>query len=159
MSDIASAGKKAETKIKEWLNRPKEGFFFYRLPDQLSGFYGSTNPCDFYLYKSPNFYLIESKSTWNDRFEFNAITDNQRKCMIEASKVNGVTSYVAVLFVTSQRMFLLDINDIVALEEAGKKSINIEKIDKWIIPYIEVRTVPSRKVLLDYDPSQANEIF
>ena len=30
------------------------------------------------------------------------------------------------------------------------KSININKIDKWTIPYKELKTVPSRKKLLDY---------
>ena len=31
------------------------------------------------------------------------------------------------------------------------KSINIKKIDKWSIPYKEIRTVPSRKEFLDYE--------
>lgn len=36
MSDLNNTGKKAEGKIKEWLDRPEEGFFLYRLPDQMT---------------------------------------------------------------------------------------------------------------------------
>lgn len=159
MADLTNLGKKAETKIKDWLNRPEEGFMFYRLPDQQTGFYGSTNPCDFFLYKSPNFYLIESKSTWADRFDFAMITENQHKELIERSKVDGVTSYVMVLFASHQIAILLDINDIAQAESEGTKSINVKKLSKWNKPYIQVRTLPSRKQLLDYDPTHAYDIF
>lgn len=159
MSDLTNLGKKAEGKLKEWLNHPDDGFFFHRLPDQLTGLYGSTNPCDFFLYKSPNFYLIESKATYEDRFDFSMITDNQRQKMLESEKVNGVTSYVAVLFASYQQMFLIDIKDIVECEKSGKKSLNIKKISQWTTPYISVRTLPSRKQLLDYDLEHAKEIF
>lgn len=36
MSDLSNLGKKAEGKIKEWLDRPEEGFCFHRLPDQMT---------------------------------------------------------------------------------------------------------------------------
>ncbi len=159
MGDLTNLGKKAEGKIKEWLNKPEDGFWFYRIPDQLSGLYGSDNPCDFFLFRRPNFYLIESKATYEDRFSFSMISPNQHEKMLKSALVDGVTSYVAVLFASYQRMFLLNIRDIVGLERIGKKSLNIKKIDKWNLPYIEVRTIPSRKQLLDYDFNQAKEIF
>lgn len=159
MGDISKLGKKAEDKIKQWLNRPEEGFFFYRIPDQQTGFYGSDNPCDFFLFKQPNFFLIESKATWEDRFDFSRISENQHSKMLEASIVSGVTSYVAVLFATYKRMFLIDIKDIARMESEGTKSINIKKINKWPTPFIEVRTLLSKKELLDYDPLHAIEIF
>ena len=159
MADLTNVGKKAEAKIKEWLNMPEEGFFFYRLPDQLNGFYGSTNPCDFIMFKKPHFYMIESKATYEDRFDFSMISENQHKDMIEASKVDGVKSIVIVLFASYKRAFILDINDIVASESAGKKSINIKKEPKWDIPHVEIPTVPSRKALLDYDKEFAIKHF
>ena len=36
------------------------------------------------------------------------------------------------------------------LIENGKKSINITKLDDSVIPYAEIKTIPSRKQLLDY---------
>ena len=158
MPDISNLGKKAEAKIKEWLDRPEEGYCFDRLRDQMTGYYGSANICDFTLFKAPNFYYIESKATFEDAFPFSMITDYQRENMLEKSQIEGVTSYVIVLYASYQRAFIFDINDIVKQEEGcGPKSLNIKKIDKWEIPYISIRTIPSRKQLLDYDKTQ--EVF
>lgn len=159
IADTTNLGKKAETKIKEWLNKPEDGFLFYRLPDQLSGLYGSSNPCDFFLYRQPKFFPIESKATYEDNFPFNRLSDNQYSELLKFAQVEGVTSYVAVLFASYHRAFLFDIKDIDALQKNGKKSVNIKKIDKWELPYIEIRTIPSRKALLDYDFEHAKEIF
>jgi penicillin-binding protein-related factor A (putative recombinase) len=73
--------------------------------------------------------------------------------MLEKSKITGVTCYVIVLFASYKRAFAFNITDINDSIKSGKKSVNIKKIDKWSIPYHEIRTVPSRKFLLDYDHS------
>ena len=130
-------GKKAEAKIREWLDKPSEDYCFDRIPDQTSGYFGSSNICDFDCYKYPFMYYIESKETENDRWEFNQLSDIQRKGLYDN----------IVLFTTYKRAVILDIRDIV---ESGEKSINIKKIDKWSIPYVEINTVPSRKLMLDY---------
>ena len=36
MADTTLLGKKAEAKIREWLDRPDDGYAFTRLYDQLS---------------------------------------------------------------------------------------------------------------------------
>ena len=146
-------GKDAERKIKEWLDRPDEGYCFDRLPDQMTGFYGSSNICDFILFKSPYMYYIESKATWSDRFDFSMLTANQHDRLLEKSKIENVYGYVIVLFASYKRAFIIDIQDIVYLEnEKNKHSLNITKIDKWNIPYKEIKTIPNnRKKLLDYD--------
>lgn len=146
-------GKKAERKIFEWLNRPEEGYCIDRIHDQTSGLMGSKNISDFQLYKYPYCYYIESKSvSSSDRFDFALITPYQHDNMLEKSKIEGVYGYVIVLFVLHKRAFIFDINDIKQLEDKGVKSINIKKIDKWEIPYKEIKTVPNnRKELLDYD--------
>jgi len=160
MPDPTTLGKKAEAKIKEWLNRPEEGYCFDRLPDQMTGFFGSTNICDFTLFKAPNFYYIESKATYNDNFPFAMLTDDQYKGLYSKSQIAGVKGLVIVLFASYQRAFVLDIRDIDAqIKAGGPKSINIKKIEKWTIPFIEIKTIASRKALLDYDPQHADEIF
>lgn len=145
-------GKKAEKKIKEWLDRPDEGYDFNRIPDQLTGQFGSKNICDFELYLYPYKYYIESKATYHDRFDFSMITDYQYESLMKKSKINGCHGLIIVLFATYQRAFVLDIRDIdYAITKLGVKSLNIKKIDKWPIPYKEIVTVPnSRKKLLDY---------
>lgn len=159
MSDISNLGKKSEAKLRQWLTQPEKGFYMMRLPDQLTGFYGSTNMCDFLLYKKPYFYPIESKATYSDRFDFSMLTETQHNDMLKASEVEGIIPYVAVLFATYKEMYLIKVTDIAELESKGKKSLNIKKIKNWDIPYIKVRTLLSRKELLDYDPDHAVEIF
>lgn len=143
-------GKKAEAKIREWLDRPEEGYCFDRIPDQMTGFYGSKNICDFTLFKSPNMYYIESKATWEDRFDFNRLTQTQHDGLLAKSKISNVFGIVIILFASYKRAFIFDIRHIAKLESEGIKSLNIKKIDKWVIPYQEIQTVPSRKQLLDY---------
>lgn len=146
-------GKKAEAQIWKWLNRPEDGYSFDRLYDQMSGLYKvSRNPCDFICYKYPYMYYIESKETEKDRFDFSMIQPHQHDALHKKSKIPGCFGLVIVLFTTYKRAFVLKMQDIVALEERGRKSINIKKISKWTIPYKEIRTIPNnRKNLLDYE--------
>ena len=144
-------GKKAEKKIREWLDRPQDGYSFDRIPDQMTGFYGSKNICDFTLFKSPNMYYIESKATLSNRFYFSMITDTQREGLLKKSTIQATYGFIIILFATHQRAFVLSIQDIKWLMNNGTKSLNIEKINKWKIPYKEIRTIPNnRKYLLDY---------
>lgn len=143
-------GKKAEKKIRDWLDRPEEGYDFNRIPDQLTGQFGSKNICDFELYLYPYHYYIESKATYHDRFDFSMITDYQYESLMKKSKIHGCYGLIVVLFATYQRAFILKIQDMDKLINEGKKSLNITKIDKWTIPYREIETIPSRKQLLDY---------
>lgn len=165
-------GKKAEAKIKEWLNRPNDGYSFDRIPDQMSGmFLVSRNISDFECYKFPYMYFIESKATYEDRFDFSMLTDTQRNGLRFKGEIPGVFGFVIVLFANYQRAFVFDLRDVAEfvnpeapLSELSKafakgenittlkvKSVNIKKIDKWTIPYKEIRTIPSRKEFLDYE--------
>lgn len=145
--------KVAEKRILQWLDRPEEGYCIDRIPDQMNGLYGSKNIADFIFFKSPDLYYIESKATWADRFDFSMITQYQHDKLIEKSKIPNVHGIVIVLFASAQKAVILNILDIKSLEDSGVKSLNINKIDKWKIPYLPIKTVPSRKQILDYDKS------
>ena len=151
MAGKGQIGKKAEEKIKEWLDRPQDGYCFDRIPDQMTGFYASQNICDFICFKSPYMYYLESKATFNSRFDFSMITQYQYDNLLIKSQIYGCYSWVIVLFATNKRAFILDIQTIRSLIESGKKSINIDKIRSGTFPYCEIRTIPNnRKHLLDY---------
>lgn len=155
-------GKVAEQRIRTWLDKPELGYDFNRIPDQLSGFYMvSRNICDFDCYKYPYFYHIESKATIHDRFEFSQLTDTQRNGLRLKSGIRGCYGLVIVLYVEHKRAFIFNIKDIADInpdvdDKADNKtflkikSLNINKIDKWEIPYWEIQTIPSRKQLLEY---------
>lgn len=144
-------GKKAEGKIQAWLDRPNDGYSFDRIKDQMNGFQGSANICDFTCFKYPNMYYIESKATYEDRFDFANITKTQYEGLLSKSKIPYVYGVVIVLFATYHRAFALDIQHIDKLQQHGVKSLNIKKLDKWDIPFVELQTIPNnRKSLLDY---------
>lgn len=150
MSD-SLIGKQAEAKIDQWLNRPDDGYSFDRIKDQMTGYWGSKNICDFACFRSPYLWYIESKATWEDRFDFNMITETQHDGLMEKSKINNVFGVVIVLFVSYKRAFIIDINEIERLIQSGKKSINIKKINSWGLKYSEISTIPNnRKKMLDY---------
>ena len=130
--DAVTLGKKAEGKVHEWLDLPESGHDFNRIPDQLSGFYGSKNICDFYMYKYPYMYYIESKASYNDNIPFSMITEYQRTEMFKKSKIFGVRSIVVFLYATYKRAFILDIRDIPTEIVDDYKSIRLylESVDK-----------------------------
>ena len=142
--------KTAEERIKTWLDHPELGYSFDRIPDQMTGYFGSKNICDFTLFKSPNYYYIESKATYKDRFDFSLITPYQYENLLIKSKIDHVYGLVIILFISYKRAFIIDINSIKYLKDSGRKSLNIQKIEKWGIPYSEIPTISSRKQLLEY---------
>ena len=147
----STIGKKAEHKIEEWLDRPTEGYSFDRIPDQMTGRFGSKNMCDFICYKYPEMYYIESKATWEDRFDFVNITETQHDGLLAKSDIAHTHGWIILLFVSYKRAFVIDIREIKKLEDQGIKSLNIKKISKWGIQYKEIQTIPNnRKQLLDY---------
>lgn len=151
-SSDGGLGKIAESKIKEWLDLPESGYSFDRIKDQMTGFYGSSNICDFTCFKSPYMYYIESKATWNDRFDFSMISQIQNDGLHKKNQIEFVYGLVIILFASYKRTFILNIDDIRDLINSGKKSLNIKKIDSWELPYIEIKTTPSnRKTYLDYE--------
>ena len=96
-------------------------------------------------------YYIESKATWEDRFDFSMLTPTQHDGLLKKSKIPNVYGVVIVLFAHHQRAFIIDINEIKRLEDMGRKSLNIKKIDSWGITYTEIQTIPNnRKTYLDY---------
>ena len=129
MSDN-TIGKIAENRIRKWLDRPDEGYSFDRLPDQMTGFFGSENICDFTCFKSPHMWYIESKATWEDRFDFVNIRPTQKNGLLNKSKIENVHGVIILLFATYQRAFIIDINQIQRLIDNGIKSLNIKKLQK-----------------------------
>ena len=88
------------------------------------------------------------------------------------SQIKGSYGFVIVLFQSYKRAFIFNIQDIAelidndaplleldkrlnkseTLSQLKIKSLNIKKIDKWTIPYKEIRTIPNnRKEFLDYE--------
>ena len=154
-------GKEAEHCLSRWLDHPERGYCFDRIKDQISMYANSSsNICDFTLFKSPYYYYIESKATSHDRFDFKEIrgypnsTDVKQQYggLLMKSKIDNVYGVVVILFVSQERAFIIDINDIERLTQSGQKSLNINDIESSGIRYKEIqKVVNNRKKYLKFD--------
>jgi hypothetical protein len=67
-------GKGFEQQFRENWKQAFPNSFLYRLPDQMSYYYGSHNPCDFIGFHNGILYLLECKTHKGASIPFEAIS-------------------------------------------------------------------------------------
>jgi len=87
-------GKKFEAHFKKNFSESVPDGFIYRLNDQMSGYQGSSNICDFICYKKPDLYLIECKCHSSNTFPFSAF--RQYEDLTQYSGLSGVHAGVVL---------------------------------------------------------------
>lgn len=128
-----------------------------RLHDQMSGYMGSSNICDFIVYKYPNIIYLECKSVYGNTLPFSNITDTQWRGLLEKSKIPGVIAGVMCWWIDKDVTMFLPIQYLQACKEAGDKStrydcIGFESDDKQIFN-IEL-SGKKKRIFYDYDMEQ-----
>lgn len=116
-----------------------------RLHDQTTGFKGSSNICDFIVYKEPYEYYLECKSCHGNTWNFGNLTDNQYKGLNEKSVIQGVYAGVLVWWVDWDVTIYFPIEYIKLLKEHGFKSLKFTNAEG--IPVNGVK----KRVFFDYD--------
>ena len=84
-----------------------EGACVDRLPDQMTGLAGSTNPCDFIAYRHPYDFFIECKSCSVETQLFDIrgyISEYQWIALLNKSKFEGVFSGYLIWFVHNEKI-------------------------------------------------------
>lgn len=145
-----SRGKQLETQVKKDFRRVINTSVD-RIPDQTSGFMGSSNISDFIVYHYPYQLYIECKSCYGNTLNFKNITDTQYEGLKYKDKIHGVIAGYIVWFIDHDSTFFITGTGVEKLKEQGLKSININKF-KSVIPdeYYQIRAV-KRRVLFEYD--------
>ena len=141
---------------KEFENLVKQGFSkipnvsIDRLHDQMTGYLGSKNICDFIVYKKPYEIYIECKSTRGNTLTFANITENQWTGLLEKSKLKGVKAGVLIWFIDRDVTMFAPIQFLQYMKESGLKSI---KPDPFVLPPYKVIYIEGKKkrVFYDYD--------
>lgn len=145
---MTNRGKAFEQKVKEDLKKIPEAVI-ERLPDQMSGMYGSRNVSDFIFYKYPNLYFIECKTTNENTFPFSNLSQFDE--LIKRSGKPGVRSGVILWFVKHSKVVYIPVKTIEKMKEDNLKSINIKHvINNHDYRLFEVPSVKKR-VFLDSD--------
>ena len=132
-------GKQFEKVVQEAFEKIP-GVSIDRLHDQTTGFAGSTNICDFIVYKKPYQYYIECKSVHGNTLSIHSvpkpgkdgklhgfygnITDNQWKGLLEKSKIPGVFAGVLCWWVDKDVTKFIPIQSLQELYLDGAKSLN-----------------------------------
>lgn len=104
-----------------------------RIHDQTNGYAGSSNICDFIVYKYPYQYYIECKSVHGNTFPLSNLTDKQYKGLLNKSKIYGVCAGVIIWFIDRDSTMFVPIKTILEYKQENKKSIRFDDDNKLII--------------------------
>lgn len=135
-------GKKFEARFREdWLKSfPKS--FCYRLPDQISYYHNSSNPCDFICFTNSTLFLLELKTHNGNTFPLANLTQYEK--LLSYDCIDGCKVGMVLWMIDHDCVVFIPINTIKQLKDEGKKSFNIKDLDKGykltIIPTIKRRT-------------------
>lgn len=104
-----------------------------RLHDQTTGFIGSSNICDFIVYRKPYEFYFECKSVHGNTLPFQNITETQWNGLLEKSKIKGVFAGVICWWVDRNVTAYIPIQSLVIMrEELGQKSVRFD--NNYILP-------------------------
>ena len=161
-------GKQFEEQIRQAFEKVPD-VSVVRLHDQTTGYIGSSNHCDFIVYKKPYEYHIECKSVHGNTLSIHSIpkpdkkgvlhgfygniTDAQWEGLVEKSAIDGVVAGVLCWWVDLNETWFIPIW---VLEDARNvmkdKSINLKH------PYMQGYWTPipgkKKRVFFDYEMEQ-----
>lgn len=144
-----SRGKDFETAFKSAINAIPE-ISVDRLPDPSAGYAGVRNICDFSVYLYPFQYFFECKAIHGNTLNFKShITEDQWNGLHEKSKLEGVGAGVCVWFIDHDLTVYVPIEQLVALQDAGGKSLNVKQVQNREVDFTEI-CGQKRRVLFTY---------
>ena len=142
-------GKAFEQKMKEDLLKLPD-VSLERLPDQMSGYMGSKNVCDFVLYSYPNLFYIECKTTNENTFPLSGLTQYDK--LLERRGKKGVRSGVVIWYIKHDTVVYVPIATFEKIKNNGLKSVNIKMLQTSDYKIILIPSVKKR-VFMDSDYS------
>lgn len=117
-----------------------------RIHDQTNGFAGSSNICDFMVYKYPNLMYLECKSCYGNTFNLHNLTHNQFIGLKSKLRIPGVVSGVMIWFIDHDVTTFYSIDYIDKLMNEGKKSIRFDDIENgYVVPGTK------KRIFFNYD--------
>jgi len=127
-------GKQFEEVFRESCEKV-EGLSIDRLHDQTNGFMGSSNICDFIVYKKPYEYYFECKSVHGNTLsifsndpkkKYGNITNKQWEGLLEKSEIEGVFAGIVCWWIDKDVTRFIPIKDLQNLRDTGLKSVRYD---------------------------------
>lgn len=125
-----------------------------RLHDQTTGFIGSSNICDFIVYRKPYEFYFECKSVHGNTLPFRNITETQWNGLLEKSKIKGVFAGVLCWWVDMDITAFVPIQFLEWQRGIGRKSLHYSlAVDAYFENWINCTKVQGKKkrVFFEYD--------
>lgn len=144
-----SLGKKFEKQLAEQLE--KNNICFDRLKDDMSGFKGSANICDFITFYKGKLFYLECKTIRSDTFNYNLIRDTQYYGLLKKSVFKNVIAGVLLWFVDRDITVFIPIKYIQQRKREGNKSFSFNNISEMCT----VLTGRKKRVFFEYDLKEA----
>ena len=150
-------GKQFEDVVREAFEKVP-GVSIDRLHDQTTHYKGSSNICDFIVYREPYEYYFECKSVHGNTLPFSNITDIQWKGLLEKSKIEGVHAGIICWFVDKNDTRFFPIQYLQKYKQLGCKSVAAFDESDDIVHPIEIKG-KKKRVFFEYNmESLLNEI-
>lgn len=137
-----------------------------RLHDQTNGYLGSSNICDFIVYKKPYEYYIECKSVHGNTLSIHSndpkkkygnITNKQWEGLLEKSKIKGVFAGIICWWIDKDITRFIPIQVLQCEKNSGMKSIRYDadlgigyQEEYQFSPVIDLKG-KKKRVFFDYD--------
>ena len=126
-----------------------------RLHDQTTGWKGSSNICDFIVYREPYEYYFECKSVHGNTLPFRNISGTQWNGLLEKSFIEGVFAGIICWWIDKDRTLFIPIQTLQKLLNSGNVSYRYDW-DSYDVVEIKGK---KKRVFFDYDMGEfLNEI-
>ena len=139
-------GKQFEDVVREAFEKVP-GVSIDRLHDQTTHYKGSTNICDFIVYREPYEYYFECKSVHGNTLPFRNISATQWKGLLEKSFIEGVFAGIICWFIDKDRTLFIPIQTLQKLLNSGNVSYRYDW-DSYDVVEIKGK---KKRVFFDYD--------
>lgn len=122
-----------------------------RLPDQMTGYKGSTNICDFIAYHYPHQYYLECKCCYGNTLHFSNITETQWSGLLDRAEFPSVVAGYFIWFIDHDITLFVSAKTMKRLRDAGDKSFNINTTLKKLNGDYYIVPGTKKRVLFEYD--------
>lgn len=163
-------GKKFEKVVQECFEKTP-GVSIDRLHDQTTGYEGSSNICDFIVYREPHEFYFECKSVHGNTLSIHSIpkpdkrgvlhgfygniTDTQWEGLLEKSKIKGVHAGILCWWIECDITLYLPIEILQYAYENGDKSIRFDEYISGMFKGVVRRFIrlqgKKKRIYYDYD--------
>ena len=143
----------AQNRGKDFENVVREAFekvpnvSIDRLHDQTTGWKGSTNICDFIVYREPYEYYFECKSVHGNTLPFRNISATQWNGLLEKSFIEGVYAGIICWWIDKDRTLFIPIQTLQKLLNSGNVSYRYDW-DSYDVVEIKGK---KKRVFYDYN--------